>query len=266
VKQNATHETNTDETIVSAHSNDEAGMIADQEHALQARYEQRKQTRFFARHRRNMYLRQFLRMAVIAVIVVVLWLVGVGIVKGYGMLKNEAGKEVAMRRFEQALKEKDIAVLKSYIQMPDETMSIDKTTFAPLFAYLDAYPQAYKKLHRDLEKQWNNKHVYIKGLTSQPPIFSMKVYEKQFFLFNQYMFEPTLYSLVVHVEGENVTILVNGKKVQGEETKEPFSQKLGPYLPGMYNVTVIRKEGEETVKKTKTVVLFGGKRVHEVDF
>ncbi len=261
MKQNATHETNTDETIVSAHSNDEAEMIANQEYAVQARYKQRKQARFFAQHRR--YLRPLL---LIAVIVAVFWLVGVGIVKGYGALKNAAGKEVAIMRFEQALKERDIAALKRYVRMPDETMSVDKTTFAPLFAYLDAHPQAYKTLHRDLEQQWNNKHVYIKGLTSQPPIFSMEVYEKQFFLFNQYMFEPTLYSLIVHVEGEDVTLFVNGKKVQGEVTKEPFSQKLGSYLPGMYEITAVRKEGEETVKETKKVVLFGGKRVHEVHF
>ncbi|QPA32861.1 TcaA second domain-containing protein [Thermaerobacillus caldiproteolyticus] len=258
MKQHVKLDTNTDGTKQNGTKEVSGGEVA-----VQARYEQRRRARLLEHERRKVYYRMAWR---VALVIAALWLIGTLFVKGYGALKNAAGKEVAMMRFEQALKEKDIAALQTYIRIPDPTIPVNEKTLAPLFVYLESHPKAYETIHHDLEKQWKTKHVYIKGLTSQPPIFSMKVYEKQFFLFNQYVFEPTLYSLVIHAEGENVTILVNGKKVQGEPQKEPFSRKLGSYLPGVYEVTIVRKEGEKTTKETKKIVLFGGKRVHEVDF
>ncbi|KXG09776.1 hypothetical protein AT864_01945 [Anoxybacillus sp. P3H1B] len=179
--------------------------------------------------------------------------------KGYAALKNEMSKEAAVHQFEQALKKKDVRTLKNYIR--SEEITVNEKTLAPLFTYVDQHPKAYEMLERDWERQWNEKHVYIKGLTSIPPIFTMKVYEKQFFLFHQYVFEPTLYSFVIRQE-EEATVLVDGKAVQGQPTKEPFMKKYGPYFPGLYTVTITTKK--ET--KTKKVVLFGGKRVHEIQF
>jgi len=193
-----------------------------------------------------------------AFVLLVLFVISITVIKGYGMLKNEMGKEMAIRQLEQALKEKDWDVLKTSIR---SNVPVNEKTLAPLLLYLDKQPKGYDVLQRDLEKQKEVKHVYIKGLTSVPPIFTMTVYETQFFLLDQYVFEPTLYSFVVRAE-DDATVLVNEKKVEGEATKDPFVKKYGPYLPGMYEVTVITKQ----TKKTKTIVLFGGERVREVKF
>lgn len=202
--------------------------------------------------------RNIKRVGWIVFVLLFLFIVSVTIMKGYGILKNEMGKEVAIRHFEQALREKDWNALKTSIR---STIPINEKTLAPLLSYLDKYPEGYEMLHRDLEKQKETKHVYIKGLTSVPPIFTMAVYETQFFLLDQYVFEPALYSFVIRTEAD-ITVFVNGEKVEGEATKEPFVKKYGPYLPGMYEVVLIENEK----KRTKTVILFGGKRLKEVKF
>lgn len=221
-----------------------------EEKALSTRLEQRRQA---AQQQR---IRLFLWTVFV---LLALFVFTVTVIKGYGMLKNEMGKEVAIRKLEEALKEKDWDVLKTYIR--SDTVPVNEKALAPLLLYLDKHPKAYAALRRDLEQQWKEKHVYIKGLTSIPPVFTMKVYETQFFMFDQYVFEPTVYSFVVRIE-EDAPVLVNGEKVEGEATKEPLVKKYGPYLPGMYEVTVITKQKQ----KTKTVVLFGGERVREVTF
>jgi uncharacterized membrane protein YvbJ len=93
----------------------------------------------------------------------------------------------------------------------------------------------------------------------------MRVYEKHFFLFNQYVFEPAVYSLIVHVEGKNVMLYVNGKKVYKTES-EMFSEKIGSYLPGIYEITAVKKEGNKTKKQRKEIVLFGGPKAQSVHF
>ncbi|ANB61697.1 TcaA second domain-containing protein [Anoxybacteroides amylolyticum] len=193
-----------------------------------------------------------------AFVLLALFVISITVIKGYGMLKNEMGKEMAIRQLEQALKEKDWDVLKTSIR---SNVPINEKTLAPLLLYLDKHPKGYKVLRRDLEKQKETKHVYIKGLTSVPPIFKMTVYETKFLLFDQYVFEPALYSFVIRAEADT-TVFVNGEKVEGEATKEPFVKKYGPYLPGMYEVTLM----ENKKKRTKAVVLFGGERLREVKF
>lgn len=226
----------------------EENEMADEKQLPTTRVDERKKTK-----RRNIK-----RVGWTVFILLLLFVVSITIVKGYGILKNEMGKEVAIRNFEQALREKDWNALQLSIR---STIPINEKTLAPLLLYLDKHPKGYKVLRRDLEKQKETKHVYIKGLTSVPPIFTMAVYETQFLLFDQYVFEPSLYSFVIRTEADT-TVLVNGEKVEGEATKEPFVKKYGPYLPGMYEVTLMENEK----KRTKTVILFGGERLREVKF
>ncbi|KYD30453.1 hypothetical protein DER53_14590 [Parageobacillus toebii NBRC 107807] len=224
--------------------------------AMLARYEQRKQARLFMQKRRKKYYRLIWR---IALAVMAVWGIGGLILKGYGALKNTAEREVAIMRLEQALKDEDIADLKKYIRIPDESLSVNETTLQPLFAYLKDHPNAYEKLEKDFEKQQKMKHVYIKGLTSKPPIFTIKVYG------DRYVFEPTLYFFNIRLNEPDDKIIINGKEVKGKPTKDPLVKKVGPYLPGTYTITSVKKDGEKREKQTKKVALFGGSRVHEVD-
>lgn len=224
--------------------------------AMMARYEQRKQARVFMRERRKKYYRLIWR---VALAVMAVWIMGELVIKGYEALKNAAEREVAIMRLEKALKNEDIADLKKYIRIPDESLPVNKTALQPLFTYLKDHPNAYEKLERDFEKQQKTKHVYIKGLTSKPPIFTIKVYE------DRYVFEPTLYFFNIRLHEPDDEIIINGKKVQGEPTKDPLVKKVGPYLPGTYTITSVKKDGKKREKQIKRVTLFGGSRVYEVD-
>ncbi|NUK29408.1 hypothetical protein HT574_04615 [Parageobacillus sp. VR-IP] len=224
--------------------------------AALARYEQRKQARLFMRERRKKYYRIFLRTALA---VAAVWIIGALLWKGYNMLKNAASREIAVMRLEDALKDKDVAALQTYLRVPDETIPVNEKTLAPLFSYLDEHPNAYETLERDFDRQNDMKHVYIKGLTSKPPIFTIKVFG------DRYVFEPTLYSMNIRLNEPDDGIMINGEKVEGEPTKDPFVKKVGPYLPGVYTVTVVKADGEKRKKETKQVHLFGGARVYEVD-
>lgn len=223
--------------------------------AMLARYEQRKQARLVAQKRRKKYYRFMWR---IGFAIIAAWIIGKLILSGYSVLKNTADREIAIMRFEQALKRKDVAALQTYIRIHGEAFPVNETTLQPLFTYLEKHPQAYETLERDFDKQRKMKHVYIKGLTSKPPVFTIKVYE------NRYVFEPTLYFLKIRLDEAGDQMMVNGKKVQGELTKDPFVKKVGPYLPGTYTITSV-EDGEKRKKRTKRVALFGGARVHEVD-
>jgi uncharacterized membrane protein YvbJ len=224
--------------------------------AMLARYEQRKQARLFMRERRKKYYRLIWRLALA---VMAVWGIGGLILKGYGALKSTAEREVAIMRLEKALKNEDIADLQKYIRIPDESLPVNETTLQPLFTYLKDHPNAYEKLERDFEKQQKTKHVYIKGLTSKPPIFTIKAYR------DRYVFEPTLYFFNIRLNEPDDKIIINGKKVKGEPTKDPLVKKVGPYLPGTYTITSVKKDGEKREKRTKKVALFGGSRVYEVD-
>jgi uncharacterized membrane protein YvbJ len=158
----------------------------------------------------------------------------------------------AIDKLEEALREKDMEELEQLVYVPNQ--KIKKEQLDPLFAYLEKHPSGYNKIRRDLEKQ-RDVHVYIKGLTSTPPIFSMKLYE------GKYVFEPALYTLYVQVDGKEVSIFVNGTNVCETKT-EVFSGKVGTYFPGLYEVKVVKGD----VQQTKHVSLFGGERIQTISF
>jgi uncharacterized membrane protein YvbJ len=270
VKQTTTHETSTDETMsvcnASGHTNEEEVVSAGGELAraqpAPTRYVQRAEVRQEQIQRRK-YLYGILFRA--ALFIIIGCAIVAGVLKGFGAIKTYDGREITIERFEEALEDQDVSALKKYIRISDTSIPVSTNTLKPLFTYLDEHPEGYKKIHSELEKQSKKDSVYIKGLTSKPPIFLMRVYEKQYFLFNQYVFEPALYSLVANVEGEGVSIFVNDKKVYETKT-ETFSGKIGSYLPGIYEITAVKKAENETKKQTKKVVLFGGQRVQHVHF
>jgi uncharacterized membrane protein YvbJ len=74
-----------------------------------------------------------------------------------------------------------------------------------------------------------------------------------------------LYFFNIRLHEPDDEIIINGKKVQGEPTKDPLVKKVGPYLPGTYTITSVKKDGKKREKQIKRVTLFGGSRVYEVD-
>ncbi|GMB08032.1 hypothetical protein EDD69_10930 [Thermolongibacillus altinsuensis] len=170
----------------------------------------------------------------------------------WGSMSEGKSAQRAIEKLEEALREKDMEELEQLVYLPGK--KIKKEQLDPLFAYLEKHPSGYDKIRRDLEKQRDD-HVYIKGLTSTPPIFLMKLYE------GQYVFEPALYTLYVQVDEKGVSIFVNGTNVHKTET-EAFSGKVGTYLPGLYEVKAVKGD----IQQTKHVSLFGGERIQIISF
>lgn len=186
-------------------------------------------------------------------------------VQGCQMLLDDIRNNFNIEEFERALRKKDIFKLQMLIRVQNPEIKINKETLQPLFSYFETHPNGYKKLRNDLEKQLDMKKVYIHGLTSEPPVFSIRVYEQHYSLRDQYVFEPTLYTVHADIEGKNVSILVNGKEIMKTET-ERFSNKIGIFLPGLYEITIVKDEEGEERKETKEIVLFGGQRTRHIDF
>ncbi|AGT31758.1 hypothetical protein M493_07365 [Geobacillus genomosp. 3] len=221
--------------------------------AALARYEKRQQARLLSREKRKKRYR-FIGWLLLAVAVA--WGTGALIWSGYGALKTAASREIAIMRLKEAIEDRNAAALQTMLRTTDETVPINEKTLAPLFAYVERHPEAYKTLDQEFDRQREGGHVYIKGLTSRPPVFTIHVFE------NRYLFEPALYFIHVRVDDPGAALIVNGVKTEGETTKDPFVKKIGPYLPGTYTVAAAGADGE---KKAVRVELFGGARVHEVD-
>ncbi|WP_031410050.1 zinc ribbon domain-containing protein [Geobacillus vulcani] len=221
--------------------------------AALARYEKRQRERVLSREKRK---KQYRLIGSLLFAIAVLWGLGALVWSGYGTLKTAASREMAIMRLKDAIEDRDVAALQAMLRVTEETVLINEKTLAPLFAYFDRHPEAYEQLDREFARQRKGGHVYIKGLTSHPPVFTIHVFE------DRYVFEPTLYFLHVRVDDPEASLVVNGVKTEERATKDPFVKKMGPYLPGAYAVTVVHSNGK---KKTVRVELFGGARVHEVD-
>jgi len=218
-----------------------------------ARSEKRQQARVLSREKRK---KQYRFIGWLLFTIAVLWGTGALIWNGYGALKTTAGREIAIMRLKEAIEDRDAAALQTLLRVADGTAPINGQTLAPLFAYFDRHPKAYEELDKEFARQREGGHVYIKGLTSHPPVFTIHVFE------NRYVFEPALYFIHVRLDDAEAALVVNGVKVKGEATKDPFIKKIGPYLPGAYTVTAVYPNGKQ---KTAHVELFGGARVREVD-
>lgn len=221
--------------------------------AVLARYEKRQQKRLLSREKRK---KQYRFIGWLLLAVAVAWGAGTLVWSGYGTLKTAASRELAITRLKEAIEDRDAAALQTMLRTIDETVPINEKTLAPLFAYFEQHSEAYEALDQEFDRQREGGHVYIKGLTSRPPVFTIHVFE------DRYVFEPALYFLHVRVDDPEASLVVNGVKAEEEATKDPFVKKIGPYLPGAYTVTIVHSNGK---KKTTRVELFGGARVHEVD-
>ncbi|MGZ0085469.1 hypothetical protein ACWNXI_07785 [Caldibacillus thermoamylovorans] len=221
--------------------------------AALARYARRQQAHVLSREKRKKTVRFF---SWLFFALAVAWGAGTLIWNGYGALKTAASREMAIRQLKNAIDDHDVAALRGMLRVTNEEVPINKKTLAPLFAYFDRHSEAYDELDKEFDRQRKGEHVYIKGLTSRPPVFAIHAFR------DRYVFEPAFYFLHVRVDDPEVTLVVNGVTRKGEATKDPFVQKIGPCLPGLYEITVVDRNGK---KKTVRVELFGGARVREID-
>ncbi|MCX8002067.1 MAG: PEGA domain-containing protein [Anoxybacillus mongoliensis] len=182
------------------------------------------------------------------VFVCLLFVVSACVVGAWGVAKQETSEQKVIEQFIIALRQEDVHTLKQFIDAPLE----NKVSFLPLFEYLRQHPEGYDRIRKELERQKDDR-VYIKGLTSTPPIFLMKLSQ------GTYKFEPALYHVYVRTNEQGARIFVNNTYVGKTNTS---LMKVGEYVPGLYEVKMVTDEREQT----KRMSLFGGERTRIVHF
>ncbi|OOE04551.1 hypothetical protein BO219_03900 [Anoxybacillus kestanbolensis] len=182
------------------------------------------------------------------VFVCLLFVVSACVVGAWGVAKQETSEQKVIEQFIAALRQEDMHALKQFIDAPLEK----EVSLSPLFAYLRKHPEGYDQIKKELAQQKDDR-VYIKGLTSTPPIFLMKLSQ------GIYKFEPALYHVYVQTNEQGARILINDTYV-GETNASLV--KVGEYVPGLYEVKMVTDEREQT----KQISLFGGERIRIVRF
>ncbi len=174
-----------------------------------------------------------------------LFVVSACVVGAWGMVKRETNEQKVIEQFIIALRQEDVHTLRQFIDVP-----LNHKSLSPLFAYLRQHPEGYDRIRKELERQKDDR-VYIKGLTSTPPIFLMKLSQ------GTYKFEPALYHVYVQTNEKGARIFINNDYVG--ETNVPLT-KVGTYVPGLYEVKIVTDEHE----RTETISLFGGERIRMI--
>ncbi|WP_461200384.1 PEGA domain-containing protein [Anoxybacillus sp. TBDG-1] len=182
------------------------------------------------------------------VFVCLLFVVSTCVVGIWGMAKQETSEQKAIEQFIAALREEDMHMLQQFIDVPLE----NKASLLPLLAYLRKHPEGYDQIRKELDRQKDDR-VYIKGLTSTPPIFLMKLSQ------GTYKFEPALYHVYVQTNEKGARIFINNDYVG--ETNVPLT-KVGTYVPGLYEVKIATDEHE----RMEIISLFGGERIRMIHF
>nr|WP_255573346.1 PEGA domain-containing protein [Anoxybacillus sp. ST4] len=182
------------------------------------------------------------------IVSVLLLVVSVCVVSVWGMTKKETGEQKVIEQFMTALRQEDVHTLRQFIDIPLES----DDTLLPLFAYLRKHPEGYEQIRKELKQQQDDR-VYIKGLTSTPPVFLMKLSQ------GVYKFEPALYHVYVQTNEKGARIFINDTDVG--ETNVSLT-KVGSYIPGLYELKLVTDEHEQT----KQLLLFGGERIRIVHF
>ncbi len=182
------------------------------------------------------------------VFVCLLFVVSTCVVGAWVVAKQKTSEQKAIEQFIAALRQEDMHMLQQFIDVPLE----NKASLLPLFAYLRKHPEGYDQIRKELDRQKDDR-VYIKGLTSTPPIFLMKLSQ------GTYKFEPALYHVYVQTNEQGARILINNTYV-GETNASLM--KVGEYVPGLYEVKMVTDEREQA----KKISLFGGERIRIVHF
>ncbi|AST07151.1 hypothetical protein AF2641_09870 [Anoxybacillus flavithermus] len=182
------------------------------------------------------------------VFVCLLFVVSACVVGAWGVTKREMSEQKIIKQFITALRQEDMHALKQFIDAPLEK----EVSLLPLFSYLRKHPEGYDQIKKELAQQKDDR-VYIKGLTSTPPIFLMKLSQ------GIYKFEPALYHVYVQTNEQGARILINDTYV-GETNASLV--KVGEYVPGLYEVKMVTDEREQT----KQISLFGGERIRIIRF
>ncbi|WP_179295547.1 TcaA 3rd/4th domain-containing protein [Bacillus sp. FJAT-45350] len=173
-------------------------------------------------------------------LVIVVILVG-----GYFLGANHFTKEKAVSQFIDGLYSRDASTLTKLISPMDSRTAVSSEDLQPFLQLLDSSPSLAEAMSVDLEEQ-----LASGGGTFQ--YFKIKEEGKNLFIFNRYVFEPKPYYVLLELRGPDSRVFVNEREVLVSSDSQ---NELGPYLPGVYQISAFRSTEYVDLKDDVEMIL-----------
>lgn len=176
---------------------------------------------------------------------------------GYFVGASLTGKDVTVKNFEEALANQDQEMFMKAVSSSDSEWEIKEKEVDSFFKYLDKNPEVKKEIIENISKQAKQADSdESKGATavsggeevSFDKLFTLKKDGNQWLVFDDYTFEVTPFYMNVSTNYEDTKIIVNGKEVAVSDSSNQ-TEKLGPFLPGVYSVKGVWKGDYAQLKK-----------------
>ncbi|SPU07745.1 Membrane-associated protein tcaA [Bacillus licheniformis] len=196
-----------------------------------------------ARYQRAMTRKRIIIMAAIAACLILLF-------AGYKTGEALTSKEKLISDFEAALDQKDAKKAAKLLQSSDVDLAVTEKNVKPLLDYLKEHPDQEKELITSLKSGAGH------------PLMTIEKKGRRFWIYDRYVLNTEPVYLTVKTNYKDTGLFVNGKKVITTE-KENFEKKIGPFVPGTYEVKAKLKSGiADLEKKVKVTALQGDVKVN----
>lgn len=197
-----------------------------------------------ARYQRAMTRKRIIIMAAIAACLILLF-------AGYKTGEALTSKEKLISDFEAALDQKDAKKAAKLLQSSDVDLAVTtEKNVKPLLDYLKEHPDEEKELITSLKSGAGH------------PLMTIEKKGRRFWIYDRYVLNTEPVYLTVKTNYKDTGLFVNGKKVITTE-KENFEKKIGPFVPGTYEVKAKLKSGiADLEKKVKVTALQGDVKVN----
>ncbi|MEC1447355.1 zinc ribbon domain-containing protein [Bacillus haynesii] len=191
-----------------------------------------------ARYQRAMTRKRIITMAAIAACLILLF-------AGYKTGEALTSKEKLISEFEAALDQEDAKKAAKLLQSSDVDLTVTEKNVKPLLDYLKEHPDEEKELITSLKSGTGH------------PLMTIEKKGRRFLIYDRYVLNTAPVYLTVKTNYKDTGLFVNGEKVITTE-KENFEKKIGPFVPGIYEVKAKLKNGVADLEKAEKVAALQG--------
>ena len=191
-----------------------------------------------AGYQRAMTRKRIIIMAAIAACLILLF-------AGYKTGEALTSKEKLISDFEAALDQKDAKKAAKLLQSSDVDLAVTEKNVKPLLDYLKEHPDEEKELISSLKSGAGH------------PLMTIEKKGRRFWIYDHYVLNTVPVYLTVKTNYKGTGLFVNGEKVITTE-KENFEKKIGPFVPGIYEVKAKLKSGIADLEKAEKVTALQG--------
>ncbi len=191
-----------------------------------------------AGYQRAMTRKRIIIMAAIAACLILLF-------AGYKTGEALTSKEKLISDFEAALDQKDAKKAAKLLQSSDVDLAVTEKNVKPLLDYLKEHPDEEKELISSLKSGAGH------------PLMTIEKKGRRFWIYDNYVLNTAPVYLTVKTNYKDTGLFVNGETVITTE-KENFEKKIGPFVPGIYEVKAKLKSGIADLEKAEKVTALQG--------